>query len=134
MRARPHYPRKGGAPRPRRGVAGAETLGLPSRQRRGRRTGAGRGVLVREGGGDEAGEQRVRAERLRAELRMELHGEVPGMARELRDLDELAVGRPAGDAEAVLGQRPLVQAVELVAVAMTLVNERPPVNLVRQRA
>ena len=44
------------------------------------------------------------------------------MARQLGDLDELAVGRSAGDAQAVLGERALVEAVELVAVAMALVN------------
>ena len=46
---------------------------------------------------DEAGEQRVRLERLRLELGMELHGDVPRMRRQLDDLDELAVVRPADD-------------------------------------
>ena len=71
-----------------------------------------------------AGEQRMRPRRLRLELGMELHGEVPRMAGQLGDLDELAVGRSARDPQAVLGERPLVQAVELVAVAMALVDQR----------
>src|SRR5262245_52793604 len=70
--------------------------------------------------------------RLRPELGMELHREVPGMLRELRDLDESAVRRPAGNPKAALGQCPLVQAVELIAVAMTLVDRRRAVDAVRQ--
>ena len=42
---------------------------------------------------DEAREQRMRLQRLRLELRMELHRQVPRVAGQLRDLDELAVGR-----------------------------------------
>src|SRR4051794_34453078 len=59
----------------------------------------GRGVLLRRGHlvlvarADEAGEQRMRLERLRLELRVELHGDVPGMRRYLDDLDKLAVER-----------------------------------------
>ena len=55
------------------------------------------------------------------------------MARQLRDLHELAVRRPAGNPQTVLDQRPLVQAVELVAVAMALVNEVGSVHALRQR-
>ena len=50
---------------------------------------------------DEAGEQRMRAQRLGLELRMELHRQEPRMAGQLDDLDELAVERPADDAQAV---------------------------------
>ena len=72
---------------------------------------------------DEPGEQRMRLERLRLELGMELHGDVPRMRRQFDDLDELAVERPADDVEAVFRQRLLVQAVELVAMAVALVDD-----------
>src|SRR5205823_6251286 len=54
-------------------------------------------ALVRVAGFDESGEQRVRLERLRRELRVELHRHVPRMRRQLDDLDELAVERAADD-------------------------------------
>src|SRR6516225_6780526 len=50
--------------------------------------------------------------RLRLELRMKLDGDVPRMVRHLRDLHELAVRRPSGDAKPAIGQRLFVQAVE----------------------
>src|SRR5438445_12525191 len=56
-------------------------------------------------GGDERAEQRVRGGGARAVLRMELAAEEPGMVLELDDLDELAVRRGAGDAEALLLER-----------------------------
>ena len=65
----------------------------------------------------------MRLQRLRLELGVELHRDVPGMRRQLDDLDELAVERAADDLEAVLGERLLVEAVELVAVAMALVDD-----------
>ena len=83
---------------------------------------------------DEAGEQRMRMRRLRLELRMELHRQIPGMAGELGDLDELAVGRSARDPQAVFGERALVEAVELVAMAMALVNQVGAVDAVGERA
>src|SRR5579862_4503341 len=89
-------------------------------------------VLIR--GADERREQRVRARRLRLELGMELHGEIPRMPGQLGDLDELAVRRTARDAQAVLVERFLVQAVELVAVTMTLVNQRLAVDALRERS
>src|SRR5438128_11449052 len=73
-------------------------------------------------------------QRLRPELRMELHGEVPRMSRQLRDLHELAVRRSARDAKAVLGERPLVQTVELVAVTVALVDEVAAVDALRERS
>src|SRR5262245_51356175 len=78
--------------------------------------------LVRVAGLDESGEQRVRLERLRRELRVELHRDIPGMRRQLDDLDELAVERAAHDLESLVGERLLVQAVELVAVAVATVD------------
>jgi hypothetical protein len=113
-------------------VTGGTSLIL--RHRLGRRALRRRRVLVPVGGGDEGGEQRVRPGRLRFELGMELHGDVPRVAGQLRDLDELAVGRSPGDAQPVLGERALVQTVELVAVAMALVDQRGAVDALRQRA
>ena len=54
-----------------------------------------RSDLLLVGGADKAGKQRMRLERPRLELGMELHGQEPGMTRQLGDLDELAVGRSA---------------------------------------
>src|SRR3954453_6543659 len=71
---------------------------------------------------DERGKERVRLRRLRLELGMELHGEIPRVSRKLGDLDELAVRRAAGDLQPVLVERALVQSVELVAVTMPLVD------------
>ena len=68
-------------------------------------------ALVRVAGFDESGEQRVRLERLRRELRVELHRHVPRMRRQLDDLDELAVERAADDLESLFGQRLFVEAV-----------------------
>src|SRR5438874_4798236 len=102
------------------------------RRRRGARLGLPR--LVRVGAGDERGEERMRARRLRFELRMELHREIPRVARQLGDLDELAVGRASGDLQAVFGERALVEAVELVAVPMPLVDERRAVHALRERS
>src|SRR5689334_622317 len=53
--------------------------------------------LVLMGRADERREQRMRPRRLGLELRVELHGDVPRMIRQLRDLHELAVGRAARD-------------------------------------
>src|SRR4051812_12406741 len=83
---------------------------------------------------DESGEQRVRLQRLRLELGMELHRDVPGMRRQLDDLDELAVERAADDLESFVGQRLLEQAVELVAVAVPLVDDVAAVQRVRFRS
>ena len=76
--------------------------------------------LVAVARADEAGEQRVRAQRLRLELGVELHGDEPRVAGQFGDLDELAVGRLARDPQAVRGEDRLVGRVELVAVAVPL--------------
>src|SRR4051812_42730113 len=49
------------------------------------------GDLVLIARADEAGEERVRLQRLRLELRMELYGHVPRVVPDLDDFDELAV-------------------------------------------
>src|SRR5438552_10184483 len=86
------------------------------------------------GGVDEAGEQRMRAQRLRLELRMELHGDVPRMSRQLDHLHEFSVRRAAGNPQPFVGERLLVEAVELVAMTMALVDRRRAVDLLAQRA
>src|SRR3954447_14332607 len=83
---------------------------------------------------DESREQRMRLQRLRLELGVELHGDVPGMRRELEDLDELAVERAADDLESALGQRLLIQAVEFVPMTMALVDHVAAVERVRTGA
>src|SRR5207253_9167801 len=55
-----------------------------------------------DGGGEEAGEQRVRAVRPRAELRVELRADHPGVVADLADLDERAVRSGAARDEAGL--------------------------------
>src|SRR5262245_57154146 len=60
--------------------------------------------LALVGGFHEAGKQRMRAQRLRLELRVELNGQVPRVTRQLDDLDELAVERSADDAQAALDE------------------------------
>src|SRR5216684_1246723 len=69
-----------------------------------------------ERGADERGEERVRLERFRFELGMELHADEPGMAGKLDDLGQLAIGRHAGEAQALILQPALVVDVDLVAV------------------
>src|SRR5262249_37308700 len=93
---------------------------------------AGRLVLVRRA--DERGKQRMRPRRLRLELGMELNREVPRMTRQLGDLHELSVWRSTRDAKPILGQRPLVQAIELVTVTMALVNQVGAVDALRERS
>src|SRR5882762_9941466 len=73
---------------------------------------------------DEGKEERMRGQRLGLEFGMELAAEEPGMLRRFDDLDVLAVGRAAGDAESGIGERLFVLAVELVAVAVALGNLR----------
>ena len=65
-------------------------------------------------------EERVRSQRLRLELGMELAAEKPGMPWRFDDLHVLAVGRAACDAEPGIGERLFVFAIELVAVAVAL--------------
>src|SRR5689334_17084155 len=91
-------------------------------------------VLVLAGGVDEPGEQRMWLLRLALELRMELHRHVPRMVRQLDDLDELPVERAAHHLQPLVRQRLLVEAVELVAMAMTLVDDVGAIQTVRERS
>src|SRR5271157_5515357 len=93
---------------------------------------ASKTVLVRRL--DERRKQRMRLQRLRLELGMELAAQEVGVVGNLDDLDVGAVGRCAADAQSACGKRALVLAVELVPMAMTLADLVPPVRLVRQGA
>ena len=75
-----------------------------------------------DGGLDERGEQRVRRERLRLQLGVELHADEPGVVGHLDDLGQAAVGRHAGEAQARRAQAVDVVDVDLVAVAVALAD------------
>src|SRR6476469_1067880 len=77
---------------------------------------------LRDGRLDKAGEQRVRRERLRLQLRMELHAHEPGMVWPLDDFGQFAVGRQAGKDQALLLERVAVMDVDFVAVAVALAD------------
>src|SRR5690606_12617604 len=87
------------------------------------------GELALVGGFDEPGEQRMRPQRLRLELRVELHGQEERMVGQFDDFDKLAVKRPPGDTQPRLGQHLLVGVVELVAMPMALVDDLFAVEL-----
>src|SRR4051812_29134455 len=89
-------------------------------------------VLV-VGGADEGLEERMRLHRLRLEFGVELAAEEPRVTRDLADLDVGAVGRLTGETEAGGLELVLVLAVELVAMAMALVNFGLLVGVVRER-
>src|SRR4029077_20333388 len=72
--------------------------------------------------------QRVRLERLRFELWMELHADEPGVIGKLDDFGQRAVGRYPRKAEPGLLQRILVPDVDFVAVAMALADMGCPVD------
>src|SRR6185503_3589258 len=110
--------------------ASTGTTRLPHHRGRG---GVGVRALVAAAGLDEPGKQRVRLQRLRLELRVELHRDVPRVRWQLDDLDELAVERAPHDFEPLLGQRLLVEAVELVAMAVALVDDVAAIEGVRLR-
>src|SRR5215218_7188531 len=75
----------------------------------------------------------MRARRLRLELRMELHGDIPRMPWQFGDFDELAVRRAAGNLQTTLGQSAFVEAIEFVAMAMPFLDEIRAVDALRER-
>src|SRR5262245_47257429 len=109
------------APPPR--LTPPHSTGITRLPYHGRRRVRARRQLVPVAGHDESGEQRVRLERLRLELGVKLDGDVVRMIRQLDHLDEFSVERSADDLQAALGQRLLVEAVELVAVPVALVDD-----------
>src|SRR5262249_53190987 len=72
---------------------------------------------------DESSEQRMRAQRLRFEFRVELNSQIPGMPWQLDDLHELPVERAADDTQPAFDERLLIEAIELVPVAVALVDD-----------
>src|SRR5207302_1861118 len=90
-----------------------------------------------ERGTNERGEERVRLERLRFELGMELHADEPGMARPLYDLGQLAVGRHAGEAQPLIlqpasGRLARWRAASITAICMP--KQMPKYGTCRSRA
>ena len=64
----------------------------------------------------------MRRQRFRFEFRMKLAAEEPGVLGRFDDLDVLAVGRAAADAESGIGERVFVFAIEFVPVPVSLGN------------
>jgi hypothetical protein len=73
---------------------------------------------LRLGGGDEARKQRMGLKRAGFELRMELHTDKPGVIGEFHGFGQKAVGRHAGEDEALRFQAGAVGGIDLVAVAV----------------
>src|SRR5882724_3200742 len=69
---------------------------------------------------DEGREQRVRLERPRFQLGMELHADKPGVILVFDRLGQHAIGRHPGEPHAVLFEAALVAGVDLVAVTVAL--------------
>src|SRR4051794_14207957 len=78
---------------------------------------------TRERRPDEVPEQRRRALRARLELGMELRGHEEGVLVELDHLDETLVGRRGADDEAGRLQAATQEEIDLVAVAVALVDD-----------
>src|SRR5260221_13538096 len=87
-----------------------------------------------ERGADERREERVRLERLRFQLGMELYADEPGVAGELDDLGQFAIGRHAGEEQALVLEPGLVVDIDLVAVAMALADIGRAVDLAHPAA
>src|SRR5437870_3240455 len=68
------------------------------------------------------------------ELRLKLCGEKPGMMLELHNFHQAAVRREPAEHQPVLGQLLPIGVIELVAVAMALLDLRATVGLIRPRA
>src|SRR3982074_3558578 len=77
-------------------------------------------------------EKRVRSQRLRLELRMELTAQEPWMVREFDDLNEVLVRRNTGNNEAIVGEGLLELAVKLVSMTMPFGNDSGFVNAIRE--
>ena len=76
----------------------------------------------------------MRRERLRLELRMELHADEPGMIGQLDDLGQAVVRRHAGEAQPRRAQAVDVVDVDLVAVTVALADLDLVVDPVREAA
>src|SRR5664280_773816 len=95
-----------------------------------------RGLVGVDCGPDQPGEQRMRAGRPGEELRVSLGGDVVRMhvGRQLGELDQAAVGRGAGEAESGLLDLGPVVVVDLVAVAVALIDQEGTVGTGDDRA
>ena len=71
---------------------------------------------------DKAGKQRMRTVWPRFKFRMGLCGDEPGMLRKLDHLDDPSIRGNAGQLHAVFGQGLAVVVVDLIPVAVALVN------------
>src|SRR5256885_14690658 len=91
-------------------------------------------AALQERGAHEIPEQRVRAVRARAELRMELARHEPWMPGQLDDLDQAAGRRHAAEHHARVSKHLAVLVVELEAVAVPLVHDLLAVSPVRKGA
>lgn len=89
---------------------------------------AGRGVLALElqRGGDEALEQGVRTVRAALELGVELRAQMEIAARNLHSLHKASVRAGTGNDQTLLLELGAELVVELIAVAVTLVDLRLP--------
>src|SRR6201996_1707829 len=83
---------------------------------------------------DERSKQRMRLQRLRFELRMELAPEIPRMFRQFANLHVDAIRRLAGKPKTVGRQLRLEIPIELVAMAMPLADFSPVVGALRKAA
>src|ERR1035438_7140949 len=79
-------------------------------------------VPVFERSSDESAEQRMRLQRLRFELGMELAAEIPGMAGKLANLHVDSVGSFAGQAKPVLLQDRFILAIKFEAMAVAFAD------------
>ena len=93
-------------------------------------------LLALERRADESAEQRVRVVRAAAELGVRLRADVERVhvARQLDELDEVAVGRHAREHQARVGDAVAVGVVDLVAVAVALADLGGAVELGGDRA
>src|SRR5712664_1182136 len=94
--------------------------------------GLGLAGLILQSGLDECGEERMAAARGRGEFRVELAADEPRMRRQLDHLAQLLALGDAGNAQAFVLQSLHVLIVDLVAVAVALVNHVRAVDLARE--
>src|SRR5947209_16543185 len=94
--------------------------------------GLGLAGLVMQSGLDESGKERMAAAGRRGEFRVELAADEPRMRRQLDHLAQLLALGQAGNAQALVLQSLHVLVVDLVAVAMALVDHIRAVDLSRE--
>src|SRR5437660_10813543 len=94
--------------------------------------GLGLAGLVLQSGFDERRKQRMAAAGRRSEFGMELAADEPGMRRQLDHLAQLLALGEAGNAQALVLQSLHVLVVDLIAVAVALVDHVRAVDLARK--